>query len=236
MPRSVRPHGAPAPCPGPTRRTSPTSEQHERQQPAPAPNHGTTGSRTPVRQRALARQHERDQRDAPSTSSDDPDQRARDRGRDPDAQLGNRQRRRPCGDARGAVRGAAVAAACRHRLDLDHDREDHRSALRLLVQEARDAVLDLGLEQRDLADVVARRLRSASMTRSIASSMIGSFSLRWTKPRVMISGRPTTVPVCLSTVTTIMNMPSLASERRSRRTTSPTSPTDRPSTIDVAGR
>jgi len=48
--------------------------------------------------------------------------------------------------------------------------------------------------------------------------------------RVMISGRPTTRPVCLSTWTTTMNMPSLASARRSRRITSPTSPTLRPST------
>ena len=50
------------------------------------------------------------------------------------------------------------------------------------------------------------------MTRRTASSMIGSFSLRWTKPRVTISGVPTTEPVCLSTVTTIMNMPSVASD------------------------
>ena len=50
------------------------------------------------------------------------------------------------------------------------------------------------------------------------------------KPRVTISGRPMTEPVCLSTVTTTRNMPSLASARRSRRTTSPTSPTDSPST------
>jgi len=37
---------------------------------------------------------------------------------------------------------------------------------------------------------------SASRILRIASSMIGSSSLPWTKPRVMISGRPTTRPVC----------------------------------------
>src|SRR4029077_16270770 len=40
--------------------------------------------------------------------------------------------------------------------DLDHDREDHRPSLRLLVQEARQRGLDLRVEQGDLADVVAR--------------------------------------------------------------------------------
>src|SRR3972149_10313212 len=54
--------------------------------------------------------------------------------------------------------GGRRAAPAGHGSDLDDDREDHRPALRLLVQEARDAVLDLGLQQGDLADVVARVL------------------------------------------------------------------------------
>jgi hypothetical protein len=43
-------------------------------------------------------------------------------------------------------------------LDLDHDGEDHGPALRLLVQISRDAVLDLALQEADLADVIARIL------------------------------------------------------------------------------
>src|SRR6185436_15078407 len=60
----------------------------------------------------------------------------------------------------GRVVAGLRAAALRRVVtsDLDDDREDHRPALRLLVQEPRDAVLDLGLEQGDLADVVARRV------------------------------------------------------------------------------
>src|SRR3972149_4539915 len=54
--------------------------------------------------------------------------------------------------------GGRRAAPAGHGSDLDDDREDHRPALRLLVQEARDAVLDLGLQEGDLADVVARVL------------------------------------------------------------------------------
>src|SRR6266550_286999 len=42
--------------------------------------------------------------------------------------------------------------------DLDHDREDHRPALRLLVQVAGHAVLDLALQETDLADMVTRVL------------------------------------------------------------------------------
>ena len=59
------------------------------------------------------------------------------------------------------ARLAGLLAVVRRRVatsDLDDDREDHRSPLRLLVQVARDAVLDLGLEQCDLVDVVARVL------------------------------------------------------------------------------
>src|SRR5215203_5303326 len=43
-------------------------------------------------------------------------------------------------------------------LDLDDDGEHHRPSLRPLVQVLREAVLDLGLEQRDLGYVVARCL------------------------------------------------------------------------------
>ena len=39
---------------------------------------------------------------------------------------------------------------------------------------------------------------------------------------LVVHGRPMTAPVCLSTVTTIMKIPSLARERRSRRTISMT--------------
>ena len=101
---------------------------------------------------------------------------------------------RACASARsGGTSGCAPPG--RHPLDLDDDREDHRPALRLLVQVARDAVLDLGLEQCDLVDVLARR-RDRRDDAFDGSSMSGSFSLRWTKPRVTISGRPTTAPVC----------------------------------------
>src|SRR6478735_5775129 len=65
------------------------------------------------------------------------------------------------GRARDGREAGVFRAVVRRRVamsDLDDDREDHRSALRLLVQEARDAVLDLRLEQSDLADVVARRV------------------------------------------------------------------------------
>src|SRR5260221_3806111 len=51
--------------------------------------------------------------------------------------------------------------AARRRLatsDLHDDREDHRPALGLVVQVAGHAILDLALEQRDLADVIARVL------------------------------------------------------------------------------
>ena len=56
--------------------------------------------------------------------------------------------------------GAAVGAPSRRarghaRLDLDHDREDHRPALGPLVQVLRETVLDLRLEQADLARVIA---------------------------------------------------------------------------------
>ena len=64
--------------------------------------------------------------------------------------------------AASARAGAAVASTSSPRSDLDHDREDHRPALRLLVQVARHAVLDLALEQADLADVVARVLDRGS--------------------------------------------------------------------------
>ncbi len=66
--------------------------------------------------------------------------------------LSRRQRRPGAPGAPSAGRGRAPAG--RH-LDLHHDREDHRAALRLLVEVARDAVLDLALEEADLADVVA---------------------------------------------------------------------------------
>ena len=214
--------------------------------PAGDEQHGTAGasarsrttatemSRQPVGQRALAGQEERDRaspRRAPAGRSRPATAR---RPAKAQVRLGVGSPPRAC--ARRPPAPARARVRCRRRcgasatLDLHHDREDHRPALRLLVQEARHAVLDLALEQRDLADVVARLLDRPAETRRIASSMIGSSSLPWTKPRVMISGRPTTLPVCLSTVTTIMNMPSFARARRSRRTMSPTSPTDRPST------
>ena len=60
------------------------------------------------------------------------------------------------------------------RLDLDHDREDHRPALGLLVQVLRQAVLDLRLEQRDLARCGRRGSRSRVATRSAAPAMTGS--------------------------------------------------------------
>ena len=58
---------------------------------------------------------------------------------------------RSCCRARDGRVAGGLRAVVRRRVatsDLDDDREDHRPALRLLVQEARDAVLDLGLEQR----------------------------------------------------------------------------------------
>ena len=208
------------------------TEQQERQQPAAGLEPRRDRVAPPVGERALPGQDQRDQRD-----------RAERQHAVPTIERTTSGVKMPGDVAAGSARLASSGRAARRlagvedssgvpwpRLDLDHDREDHRPALGLLVQVARDAVLDLALEQADLADVVAGRVDRRSITRSTASSMIGSCSFRWTKPRVTISGRPTTEPVCLSTVTTIMNMPSFASERRSRRTTSPTSPTDRPST------
>src|SRR5438093_960594 len=57
-----------------------------------------------------------------------------------------------------AARSAGSPGASSPSSDLDHDREDHRPPLGLLVQVARHAVLDLALEEGDLADVVARVL------------------------------------------------------------------------------
>ena len=91
---------------------------------------------------------------APRTSRTMPDDRADDVRR---RRRGSRNARRRACDGRAAVRAGRVERRRRSpRSDLDDDREDHRPALRLLVQVARDAVLDLGLEQGDLADVVAR--------------------------------------------------------------------------------
>ena len=163
MPSSVRPHGAPGSLPGPHSRYHPPAGARPAAAQRPVPKYGTEMLRQPVGEGALAGQEERDRVTAPSTSSDDPDERADDRRRQPE-QAGHRQpatglraasaaRRVPV--ARGAAR---TCDAVGPRSDLDHDREDHRPALRLLVQEARQAVLDLDLQQADLAGVVARRV------------------------------------------------------------------------------
>src|SRR5687767_11733692 len=58
--------------------------------------------------------------------------------------------------ARDRLGGRRVRVAMARSLDLDHDREHHGPALGALVQVLAERVLDLRLEQRNLADVVTR--------------------------------------------------------------------------------
>ena len=119
------------------------TEQEERQEPAAGLEPRRDRVAPPVGQCALAGQRERDQRDRAQHEQDDPDDRAGDLGVDVQP-------------VPAAARGAPWSSGGVSPSDLDHDREDHRPALRLLVQVARHAVLDLALQQPDLADVVAR--------------------------------------------------------------------------------
>ena len=94
---------------------------------------------------------------------------------------------RPARSARGGSRGLAPRPACRrrrraptgrHRLDLDHDREDHRPALGPLVQVPRQAVLDLRLEQARSRWCGRRACEIAVHDPVGGPAMIGSFSVR----------------------------------------------------------
>ena len=133
----------------------PAREQEDRQQPAAGPEVRQDDGPRPVGERALrARERQHDERQRAEDEEHQPDQRAGDVRRD----RGPRGMPRPPPLRRGGSRRAGARRREAIGSDLHDDREDHRPPLRLLVQVTRDGVLDLHLEQRDLADVVARVL------------------------------------------------------------------------------
>src|SRR5215207_3868853 len=155
MPTSVVPQPDPGRLPGPhsTYQPAPSSRNGSNQR--PVSNHGAIESRhqsvrapCPGNARAMSVTAPRTSRKIPTierATSGPTEGSAIDPRAGPD-------RRRPRFVRRVGVRRLVAT------LDLDHDREDHRPALRLLVQVARDAVLDLALQEADLADVIARVL------------------------------------------------------------------------------
>ena len=106
------PRRARAPCPGPTRGTSRDSSRTNGSSQRPVPNHGSDEVPPPVGQRALARQHERDQRHRAEDQQHDPDERPDDRRRDAQREAGRRARRASCArdawDRRAVVEREAV--------------------------------------------------------------------------------------------------------------------------------
>src|SRR6185436_17203929 len=153
IPASVAPQPELGRLPGPHSRYQPAPRRRNGRAQRPVSNHGAIESRhqsvsapCPGRARAISVTAPSTRRQIPKTD------RATSGGTDGKAIAGRDWlllRRRVVG--RRVRRFVAT-------LNLDHDGEDHRPPLGLLVQVARDAVLDLALQQGDLADVVARVL------------------------------------------------------------------------------
>ena len=126
---------------------------------------------------------------------------------------------------RGSTRDRA------RRSDLDDDRQHHRTAAQPVVDERGEVVVQLLLEEVDLADAVAaprarasaRPRRGSRATSSSACSMNGT-------PRKITSVSATGSPFCSEIVATTMKIPSADSIRRSRSATSAGSPMSTPST------
>src|SRR6476659_8500074 len=153
MPRSVIPQPEPGRLPGPHSTYQPAPSRRNGKNQRPVSNHGAIESRHQSVSAPWPGSASAISVTAPSTSRQIPKtDRATSGGTDGNAIDGRDWlllRRRVVG--RRVRRFVAT-------LDLDHDWEDHRPPLRLLVEEAGDAVLDLALQQRDLADVVPRVL------------------------------------------------------------------------------
>ena len=74
----------------------------------------------------------------------------------------------------------------RHVLDLEDDREDHRTTPGAVEDELTDGVVDVLLEELQLPDVLARQREATALASSRASSSSGPGSA---KPRAITSGR-----------------------------------------------
>src|SRR5690349_19653726 len=161
MPSSVRAHGAPGSLPGPHSRYQPASSSTAGSAQRPVPKYGTEKSRQPSVSAPCPGSSSAIAVTAPRTSRMIPISDRTTAGDSPSERLGIGM---PPPFFRAGARRRVDEPVLRERVDderrwatsdLDHDGEDHRAALRLLVQEAGHAVLDLALEQRDLADPVA---------------------------------------------------------------------------------
>ena len=142
IPRSVRPSGAPGSLPGPLDVPAGDAAARTAAASARSRTHGATVSRHQSVRLPCPGSSERDQRHGAEARAGQIPTSERTTSGDSPATAWQREAAASCAGAAGdgASTGAGVVRrAGRHALDLDHHGEDHRPALGLLVQEARDA-------------------------------------------------------------------------------------------------